>query len=43
MKEIFSSRVLAVKLDRSKKFRVEIGRDEKKGSPGKLDGVGLPL
>lgn len=43
MKEIFSSRVLAVKLDRSKKFRVEIGRDEKKGSLGKLDGVGLPL
>jgi hypothetical protein len=31
MNEIFSSRVLAVKVDRSKKFKVDIGNEEKKG------------
>jgi hypothetical protein len=43
MNEIFSSRVLAVKFDRSKKLRVDIGSDEKKGSAGRVEGVGLPL
>jgi hypothetical protein len=40
MNEIFSSLVLAVKLERSRKLRVEIGRDEKKGWEGNVDGVG---
>lgn len=40
MKEIFSSLVLAVKLDRSRKFRVEMGREEKNGCEGSVDGVG---
>jgi len=30
MKDIFSSLVFEVKFDRSKKFRVDIGSDEKK-------------
>lgn len=30
MKEIFSSRVFEVKLERSKKLSVDMGRDEKK-------------
>lgn len=41
MKETFSSRVLAVKFDRSRKFRVEIGSEEKNGWVGRVDGVGL--
>jgi hypothetical protein len=32
-----------VKLERSKKFRVEMGSDEKKGSVANVEGVGLPL
>ena len=40
MNEIFSSRVFAVKFDRSRKFSVEMGRDEKKGCEGSVDGVG---
>ena len=40
MNEIFSSLVLAVKLERSRKLRVDIGRDEKKGWEGRVDGVG---
>jgi hypothetical protein len=43
MNEIFSSRVLAVKLDRSRKFKVEIGREEKKGCDGRVSGVGREL
>lgn len=39
--DIFSSRVFAVKFDRSKKFSVEIGSEEKKGWDGRVDGVGL--
>lgn len=31
MNEIFSSRVLDVKFERSKKLRVEMGNEEKKG------------
>lgn len=38
--EIFSSRVLAVKLERSKKFKVEIGNEEKKGCVGSVSVVG---
>lgn len=41
MNEIFSSRVLAVKLDRSKKLSVEMGSDEKKACVGSVAGVGL--
>jgi hypothetical protein len=41
MNDTFSSLDLAAKLDRSKKFRVEIGKDEKKGSDGSEAGVGL--
>ena len=40
MNDIFSSRVLVVKLERSRKLRVDIGSDEKKESDGKVDGVG---
>lgn len=41
MKEIFSSRVFAVKLERSKKFKVEMGNEEKKAWEGNVSGVGL--
>lgn len=41
MKDIFSSLDLAAKLDRSKKLRVDIGKDEKKGYDGSEAGVGL--
>lgn len=41
MKDIFSSLDLAAKLDRSKKLRVEIGKDEKKACDGSEAGVGL--
>jgi len=41
MNEIFSSRVLAVKFDLSRKVKVEIGNEEKKGSEGSVSGVGL--
>lgn len=40
MNEIFSSRVFVVKLERSRKLRVDIGSDEKKGREGRVDGVG---
>ncbi len=40
MKEIFSSRVFAAKLDRSRKFKVDTGNDEKKACRGRSDGVG---
>lgn len=40
MKDIFSSRVFAVKFDRSKKLSVEIGSEEKKGWDGRVAGVG---
>ncbi len=40
MKDIFSSRVLAVKLERSRKFKVEIGREEKNGWDGRVLGLG---
>ncbi len=40
MNEIFSSRVLAAKFDRSRKFSVETGRDEKKGCNGRSVGEG---
>ena len=40
MNETFSSRVFAVKFERSRKFSVDIGRDEKKGCDGSVDGVG---
>lgn len=43
MNEIFSSRVFAVKFERSKKFSVDIGSDEKNESEGKDEGDGLPL
>jgi hypothetical protein len=38
--DIFSSLVFEVKLDRSKKLSVEIGKDEKNGYDGNVDGVG---
>lgn len=38
--EIFSSRVFAVKLERSRKFKVEMGREEKKECDGRVSGVG---
>lgn len=41
MNDTFSSLDLAAKVDRSKKFRVEIGKEEKKGSDGSEAGVGL--
>lgn len=41
MKDIFSSRDLAVKFDRSRKFRVEMGSDEKKECAGNVVGDGL--
>ena len=41
--EIFSSRVFAVKLERSRKFKVEMGREEKKGWVGRVSGVGREL
>ena len=40
IKDIFSSLVLAVKFDRSRKFKVEIGREEKKEWEGSVSGVG---
>lgn len=40
MNEIFSSLVFAVKLERSRKLSVDIGREEKKGCEGSVDGVG---
>ena len=40
MNEIFSSRVLEVKLERSRKFKVEIGSEEKNGCSGRVVGVG---
>ena len=43
MNEIFSSRVFAVKLERSRKFKVEMGREEKKGCDGRVSGVGREL
>ena len=43
IKDIFSSLVFAVKLDLSKKLRVETGNDEKKGSEGSVVGVGRLL
>ena len=43
MKEIFSSRVFAVKLERSRKFKVEMGSEEKKGCDGRVSGVGREL
>jgi len=39
--DIFSSRDLAAKFERSKKFRVEIGREEKKACVGRVVGLGL--
>jgi hypothetical protein len=41
MNDIFSSLVFEVKFDRSKKLRVEIGREEKNGWDGRVAGVGL--
>lgn len=41
MNEIFSSRVFAVKFERSRKLRVDIGSEEKNGWEGSVDGVGL--
>ena len=38
--EIFSSRVLEVKFERSRKFRVDIGKEEKKGWEGSVVGEG---
>ena len=38
--EIFSSRVLAVKFERSKKFKVEMGKEEKKACVGRASGFG---
>lgn len=43
MKETFSSRDFEAKVDRSKKFRVEIGNDEKNAWVGIVVGVGRPL
>jgi len=43
MKEIFSSRVFAVKLERSRKFKVEMGSEEKKECDGRVSGVGREL
>jgi hypothetical protein len=43
MNEIFSSRVFAVKLERSRKFKVEMGREEKKECDGRVSGVGREL
>jgi hypothetical protein len=40
MKDTFSSRDLVEKLARSRKLRVDIGREEKKGCDGSVDGVG---
>jgi hypothetical protein len=40
MKDIFSSLVLAVKFDRSRKFKVEMGNEEKNGCEGSVVGVG---
>jgi hypothetical protein len=41
MKAIFSSRGLEAKVDRSRKLRVEIGSELKKGLVESVDGVGL--
>ena len=40
IKDIFSSRDLVLKLDRSRKFSVDIGSDEKNGWEGSVVGVG---
>lgn len=42
MNETFSSLVFAVKLERSKKLRVDIGKEEKKGCDGRDVVEGLP-
>jgi hypothetical protein len=41
MKAIFSSWGLAAKVDRSRKFKVETGKEEKNGAEGKVNGVSL--
>lgn len=43
MNEIFSSRDFAVKFDRSRKFKVDIGSEEKNGCVGNVAGVGRLL
>jgi hypothetical protein len=40
MKEIFSSRDLVAKVERSRKLRVDIGRELKKGWVGSMLGEG---
>ena len=40
IKDIFSSLVLDVKFERSRKLRVEMGREEKNGWEGRVAGVG---
>jgi hypothetical protein len=40
MNDTFSSLVLAVKLERSKKLRVDIAMEEKNGCEGSVAGVG---
>lgn len=40
MNDIFSSRVLDAKVDRSRKLSVEIEREEKKAWDGRADGPG---
>jgi hypothetical protein len=40
MNEIFSSLDFVLKLERSKKLSVDIGREEKKGCDGSVTGVG---
>lgn len=39
--DIFSSRVFVAKLERSRKFNVDIGSEEKNGREVRADGVGL--
>jgi hypothetical protein len=43
MNDIFSSLVFEVKFDRSRKLSVEMGKDEKNGWVGRVDGVGRLL
>ena len=40
MNEIFSSRDLAAKVDRSRKLSVEMGREEKNACEGRVVGEG---
>lgn len=40
MNDIFSSRDFEAKFDRSRKFKVEIDKDEKKARVGKESGLG---